>query len=61
VACGRPVFITPKAGTAQALVEHLRGQDILVDAGATLQLVTHLDLSRADIVTTARAVKQYYA
>lgn len=54
------VFITPKAGSAVALVQSLQQQGILVDPGATLRLVTHLDVGRADVLTTVAAIKAFY-
>jgi len=54
------VFITPRAGTGPALAEHLRAQGILVDVGHSFRMVTHLDVSRADMLTTAAAIKAYY-
>jgi threonine aldolase len=55
------VFVTPKAGTADALTRHLEEQGILVDPGATLRLVTHLGVSREDILATVRAIKDFYS
>lgn len=54
------VFITPKEGTSQPLADHLRGRGILVDTGHTLRMVTHLDISRADVLATAAAIKEFY-
>lgn len=54
------VFITPQAGSAAALVDHLRNQDILVDAGATIRMVTHLDVTRSDMLKTATAIREFY-
>ncbi len=54
------VFLTPREGTAPALAEHLRGQGILVDTGHSFRLVTHLDVSRADMLATAAAIRDFY-
>ena len=54
------VFITPQAGTGPALAEHLRSSGILVDGAAVIRMVTHLDVSRADMLTTASAIKDFY-
>ncbi len=54
------VFITPREGTARALAEHLRGRGILVDTGHTFRMVTHLDVSRADMLATAAAIRDFY-
>jgi threonine aldolase len=54
------VFITPKAGTGPALAEYLRGHGILVDTGHTFRMVTHLDVTRADMLATAAAIKEFH-
>jgi threonine aldolase len=54
------VFMTPKQGTAQALAEYLQARGILVDPGNTIRMVTHLDVSRTDMLTTASAIEAYY-
>jgi threonine aldolase len=54
------VFITPRATTGPALAEYLRKQDILVDTGHAFRLVTHLDVTRADMLKTAAAVREFY-
>lgn len=54
------VFITPQAGTGPALAEHLRKQGILVDVGHAFRMVTHLDVSRADMLATANAIRDFY-
>ena len=54
------VFITPAQGTAQMLAEHLRTAGILVDPGTTIRMVTHMQVSREDILATAAAIKSFY-
>ena len=54
------VFIKPAAGTAQALATHLQTHGILVDVGSTIRMVTHLQVSRADVLTTTAAIKNFY-
>lgn len=54
------VFITPRAGTSAALVERLRQQGILVDSGHSIRMVTHLDVSRADMLKVAAAIGEFY-
>ena len=54
------VFITPQAGTGPALADHLRSNNILVDTGHAFRMVTHLDVSRADMLTTAAAIRDFY-
>jgi threonine aldolase len=54
------VFITPQAGTGQALAEHLRSRDILVDPGHTFRMVTHLDVNREAVLAAAAAIRNFY-
>ncbi|HEY0960821.1 MAG TPA: low-specificity L-threonine aldolase [Pseudomonadales bacterium] len=54
------VFMAPEAGTGPALAEHLRRQDILVDAGPVFRMVTHLDVSRESVLATAAAIRGFY-
>jgi len=54
------VFITPLAGTGTALAEALGAQGILVDPGNIIRMVTHLDVSRDNVITTANAIKAFY-
>jgi threonine aldolase len=51
------VFFTPPAGTAAALCTYLQEQGILVDPGSTIRLVTHLDVSREEVLTATRAIQ----
>lgn len=53
------VFFTPRAGTAAALTAYLREHGILVDPGATIRLVTHLDVSREDVLAVVAAVQAF--
>jgi threonine aldolase len=55
------VFITPAPGTAHALAEHLQHAGILVDPGATIRMVTHMQVSREDVLKTAAAIRNFYA
>jgi len=54
------VFMTPQAGTAQALTGHLAGRGILVDPGANIRMVTHLDVSRDAVLRAAQAIREFY-
>ncbi len=54
------VFFTPVQGTAHALAEHLRNAGILVDPGSTIRMVTHMQISREDVLNAARAIKHFY-
>lgn len=54
------VFMTPRAGTATALAQALGTQGILVDPGTTIRMVTHLDVSRDDVLAVADAIRRFY-
>ena len=54
------VFMTPKSGTAHALTAHLAQHGILVDPGTTIRMVTHLDVTRADVEKVAKAIRTFY-
>jgi threonine aldolase len=54
------VFITPMPGTADKLAEHLRTMGILVDSGAKIRMVTHMQVSRKDVLETAAAIRKFY-
>jgi threonine aldolase len=54
------VFITPAAGTAQALGEYLHSLGILVDCGTRIRMVTHMQVSREDVLETAAAIRKFY-
>jgi len=54
------VFITPKPGTAVALAQALYQRGIMVDPGGSIRMVTHLDVSRDDVLATAAAIKAFY-
>lgn len=55
------VFITPVAGDSEALVSYLNKNNILVDAGNSIRLVTHMQISQEDIDTTIKVIKEFYA
>jgi threonine aldolase len=54
------VFFTPVQGSAHALAEHLQKAGILVDPGNTIRMVTHMQISREDVLNTATAIKHFY-
>jgi threonine aldolase len=54
------VFFVPRSDTAEALVASLKAHDILVDPGKTIRLVTHLDVSREDVLAVVAAVRRFY-
>jgi len=53
------IFLTPRAGTSAALAEHLRREGILVDTHS-FRMVTHLDVSREDVLKVAATIRDYY-
>ncbi|MCZ6724271.1 MAG: low-specificity L-threonine aldolase [Gammaproteobacteria bacterium] len=56
------VFITPPADHITALREALLGRGIIIAAGSpSIRMVTHLDISRADIETTTEAFGDYFS
>ena len=55
------VFFTAASELSEKLANHLRQQNILISPGPTTRLVTHLDISAADIKTTIDAVKTFFA
>jgi threonine aldolase len=54
------VFITPEPGSAPALAQYLQQAGVLVDAGATMRMVTHMQVSREDVLQTAAAIRNFY-
>jgi threonine aldolase len=54
------VFMVPKAGTAAALSHYLQARGVLVDPGNTIRMVTHLDVSRDDVLQVAAAIREFY-
>jgi len=55
------VFLTPPAARAGGLVEALRAQGVLALPGARMRLVTHLDVSGADVDRAIAAFGQVLA
>jgi threonine aldolase len=56
------VFITPPAEHATTLCEQLLGRGIVIRADSpSIRLVTHLDISHADIETTIEAFEDYFS
>jgi threonine aldolase len=55
------VFVTPEAGTAQALCRSLEQHGILVDPGETLRIVTHLQAGRPEAEALIAAAQAFYA
>lgn len=55
------VFVTVAAQELDTLYQRLRGADILVSPGQPLRLVTHLDVSRADIERVVAVFQHHFA
>ena len=56
------VFITPPVDHITALCEQLLGRGIVIDADSpSIRMVTHLDISRADIEATIEAFENYFS
>ena len=54
------VFIELDLDTARALQARLASQDIIISCGTRIRLVTHLDVSTADIETVIGAVRAFF-
>ncbi|TKB26846.1 low-specificity L-threonine aldolase [Desulfopila sp. IMCC35006] len=54
------VFFTMEAGKAQQMAEFLNDHNILITPGKTTRLVTHLDISRADIIYTLEKIEEFF-
>lgn len=54
------VFIKPANKDSESLASFLQEKGILVDAGNTIRLVTHMQVSQEDILTTVAAIKEFY-
>jgi len=55
------VFVEVGDMSKDKLVTHLKQQGVLIFAGTTLRLVTHLDVNRQDMETVANAFRAFYA
>ena len=53
------VFVKPTGLDLFALAEHLKQQGILISAGKTLRLVTHLNIDKAGVDTLVSAIKTF--
>ncbi len=54
------VFFTMAPDTARKMAEFLQERNILITAGKTTRLVTHLDISRDDITDTLEKIDQFF-
>jgi threonine aldolase len=54
------LFVTPPAGSADRLREALAGEGIMLGGGNSLRLVTHLDVTAADVERTVAAFGRFY-
>jgi len=55
------LFVTPPAGSAARLRETLAAQGILLGAGESLRLVTHLDVTAQDVERTVEAFRLFFS
>lgn len=55
------VYITPPAGSAADLREAMALEGILIGKGEKIRLVTHLDVTRADVEQTIETVKRFFS
>lgn len=55
------LFVKVPATACAALEAHLKAHDILAQIGPVSRLVTHLDVSAADIATVAAACRAFFA
>jgi threonine aldolase len=55
------VFMRVASERAAGLKQHLATQGILISSGANIRLVTHLDVTQADMTRVVGAVKAYLA
>jgi len=55
------VYMGVEPTLAEPLRQFLRQRGILIGAGHTIRLVTHLDLDRQDVLVAAAAVKDFFA
>jgi threonine aldolase len=55
------VFVDVPAGDLQALQAHLTSAGITAIVGARTRLVTHLDVTREDIVRVVDVIQQFFA
>jgi threonine aldolase len=53
-------FFTMERGEATKLADFLEGHHILISPGPTTRLVTHLDISREDIVYTLEKISEFF-
>ena len=55
------VFMRVDPSRAEALRAYLKQRNVLIGAGSTVRLVTHLDVSAEEIGVAAQAVAQFFA
>ncbi|MCP4340617.1 MAG: low-specificity L-threonine aldolase [Desulfobulbaceae bacterium] len=53
-------FFSMEGGEATKLADFLKENHILISPGPTTRLVTHLDISREDIVYTLKKISEYF-
>ena len=55
------LYVTPPAGSADALRQALAAEGILLGGGDTVRLVTHLDIDSLGVERTVAAFKRFFA
>jgi threonine aldolase len=55
------LFVTPPAGSAERLRAALAGEGIQLGGGDSLRLVTHLDVTQADVERTVAAFARFFS
>ena len=54
------VYVTMESSLAEPLRQYLRQHGMLIGSGNPVRLVTHLDVSRADVIAFASAVERFF-
>jgi threonine aldolase len=54
------VYVTVESSLAEPLRQYLRQHGMLIGSGNPVRLVTHLDVSRADVIAFAGAVERFF-
>ncbi len=55
------LFVTLAKATSLKLADYLKQQGIMISGGRTIRLVTHLDVTEADIETVIAAIKRFFS
>jgi len=55
------VFVNIHRGDPRTLAAHLKKNSILINPGNPLRLVTHMDVSRSDVLAAAAGFREFYS